>query len=270
MDTPFYCDFIAGWVGGCAGIVVGHPLDTVKVRQQNATRDHGSMTKIMRECIKHEGSRGFFKGLSFPVLSAGALNSIFFGVYGFTINQIHPKERSDSPSMSSVFAAGIVGGFLQLSVACPVDLIKIKLQTQIGQSGGAHFKGPFDVIQKVCAQQGVSGLYKGLGIMALRDCPSFGIYMIIYDHTVPVLSNHNVPLVSFISGGIAGVISWLSIMPLDVVKSMLQADNPQNPRYHSILQAYRACVKQFGWRGFFRGSLAVSLRAFPVNGATFL
>ena len=25
------CDFIAGWVGGCVGVTVGHPLDTLKV-----------------------------------------------------------------------------------------------------------------------------------------------------------------------------------------------------------------------------------------------
>ena len=25
------CDFFAGWVGGCAGILFGHPLDTLKV-----------------------------------------------------------------------------------------------------------------------------------------------------------------------------------------------------------------------------------------------
>ena len=29
-----------------------------------------------------EGSRGFFKGMLYPILSNGAINSIFFGVYG--------------------------------------------------------------------------------------------------------------------------------------------------------------------------------------------
>ena len=28
------CDFVAGWIGGCAGIIVGHPLDTIKVYVQ--------------------------------------------------------------------------------------------------------------------------------------------------------------------------------------------------------------------------------------------
>ena len=28
------CDFISGWFGGCCGLVLGHPFDTLKVRQQ--------------------------------------------------------------------------------------------------------------------------------------------------------------------------------------------------------------------------------------------
>lgn len=28
------CDLAAGWFGGAAGVVAGHPMDTIKVRQQ--------------------------------------------------------------------------------------------------------------------------------------------------------------------------------------------------------------------------------------------
>ena len=34
MSSNWWCDFVAGWIGGSAGIVVGHPADTVKVVQQ--------------------------------------------------------------------------------------------------------------------------------------------------------------------------------------------------------------------------------------------
>ena len=33
----WWCDFVAGWLGGSAGIVVGHPADTVKTVQQVET-----------------------------------------------------------------------------------------------------------------------------------------------------------------------------------------------------------------------------------------
>ena len=27
-------EFVSGWAGGCCGLLLGHPFDTVKVRQQ--------------------------------------------------------------------------------------------------------------------------------------------------------------------------------------------------------------------------------------------
>ena len=77
--------------------------------------------------------RGFYKGIGFPLLSTGTLNSLFFGVYG---NCLHATSngREAPPSYSNVFWAGCAGGVAQLVVACPVDLVKIKMQMQTGNN----------------------------------------------------------------------------------------------------------------------------------------
>ena len=38
--------------------------------------------------IRREGTQGFFKGMLYPLLSSGAINSLFFGFYGATLNQL--------------------------------------------------------------------------------------------------------------------------------------------------------------------------------------
>jgi hypothetical protein len=41
------CDFVSGWVGGCCGLILGHPFDTLKVRQQALGRSlHAVNNKI--------------------------------------------------------------------------------------------------------------------------------------------------------------------------------------------------------------------------------
>jgi len=80
---------------------------------------------------------GFYKGMSFPVLSAGVMNSLFFGVYGTSLRQMQSLLNNDvraesEADLSTVFLAGCLGGAAQLGVACPVDLAKIKLQIQTG------------------------------------------------------------------------------------------------------------------------------------------
>lgn len=56
-------EFIAGCIGGCAGLIVGHPFDTVKVHLQN---DNTRMFRNSMQCFKtlvvKEGLRGLYKG----------------------------------------------------------------------------------------------------------------------------------------------------------------------------------------------------------------
>ena len=83
--------------------------------------------------------RGFFKGMWYPILSAGAMNSMFFGVYGTTLKLIEKSDAlSNSGQYTKTFVAGCAGGAAQLVIACPVDLVKIKLQTQTGNNNISH------------------------------------------------------------------------------------------------------------------------------------
>ena len=69
----------------------------------------------------------------YPILSAGAMNSMFFGVYGTSLKLIEKSDSLDrSGKYTKTFLAGCAGGAAQLVIACPVDLVKIKLQTQTG------------------------------------------------------------------------------------------------------------------------------------------
>ena len=66
------------------------------------------------------------------------------------------------------------------------------------------------------------------------------------------------------------MLSWGAIIYLDVVKSRIQSDDPVNPKYNGMIDTFRKCYREGGIRIFGRGFTAMSLRAFPLNGATFL
>ena len=71
----------------------------------------------------------------YPICSAGAMNALFFGVYGTSLRAIENSQAfENSGQYTKIFLAGTAGGAAQLIVACPVDLVKIKLQTQTGDT----------------------------------------------------------------------------------------------------------------------------------------
>ena len=43
-------EFVSGWVGGCCGILLGHPFDTLKVRQQALNQT--SVLATLRSCVQ--------------------------------------------------------------------------------------------------------------------------------------------------------------------------------------------------------------------------
>lgn len=70
--------------------------------------------------------------MHFPLLSNGAVNSVVFSVYGYHLRQLEnnlDEERRARWRQKNVFLAGMVAGFVQAYLVCPVELIKIRIQT---------------------------------------------------------------------------------------------------------------------------------------------
>ncbi|XP_064086394.1 solute carrier family 25 member 45-like isoform X2 [Macrobrachium nipponense] len=272
MDNDFWFDFVAGWIGGCAGLVVGHPLDTIKVRQQ--TMGNVPVVKGIINTFKFEGVRGFYKGMGFPLLATGTLNSIFFGVYGNCLRYL--SKDKEAPSYLHICLAGCAGGVFQLSVACPVDLVKIKMQMQTGSAQGvwgahyeSHYKGPTACLKDLYKMGGIRGCYTGLHSMLYRDVIASAAYFVLYELMMD-RSQGPSTLAILWAGGMAGVLSWASILPLDVIKSRIQGDDPNNPKYKNAIDCFVKSYKQEGLRVFGKGFTMMSLRAFPTNAAIFL
>jgi len=72
-----------------------------------------------------------------------------------------------------------------------------------------------------------------------------------------------------VSGGLAGVASWVCCYPLDVVKSRLQAQALPAARYRGVVDCFRRSVREEGLPVLWRGLGTAVARAFVVNGAIF-
>ena len=74
------------------------------------------------------------------MLSYGLINSVFFGVYGNTLKLLGADSSGQTrPEYGKILLAGAIGGVAQLVPACPIDVIKVVLQSQIPhgkQTGG--------------------------------------------------------------------------------------------------------------------------------------
>ncbi|XP_037540266.1 solute carrier family 25 member 45 [Nematolebias whitei] len=266
-----FLEFIAGSVSGAVGLAVGHPLDTVKVRLQ-AQSVYRGIFHCVAKTYSHEGVHGFFRGMSFPVLTTGILNSIIFGAYSNGLNYLSQSQRSQCRPASDahVFTAGCFSGVMQVMVCAPIDLVKVRLQ---GQTSADRYRGPVHCVAVILREDGLRGLFRGAMAVALRDIPCYGFYFLPYEVIRRALTETGQQPGTFailMAGGVAGVASWVIATPMDVVKARLQMSGAGGRRFSGILHCIRVSVREEGVRVFFKGLLLNCVRAFPVNAITFL
>lgn len=286
-------DFAAGWIGGAASVIIGHPLDTVKTRLQ-AGVGYGNTLHCIHTVYRRESIFGFFKGMSFPLASIAINNCVVFGVFSNTarfLSQHHSNvpEASLSPALSHLLLASMVAGAVSVGMSTPVDLIKIRLQMQtqsfrevhlhsktqtVALGEGPAYKGPVHCITTILRTEGLAGLYRGLNAMLLRDIPGYCLYFIPYvflnEWITPEGSSGPNPYSVWLAGGVAGAISWGTATPMDVVKSRLQADGVYLTKYRGVLDCISQSYQKEGLQVFFRGITVNMVRGFPMSAAMFL
>ncbi|XP_059202322.1 solute carrier family 25 member 48 [Centropristis striata] len=294
-------DFIAGWIGGASSVVVGHPLDTVKTRLQ-AGKGYKNTLHCVLTIYRKETAVGFFKGMSFPLASITAYNSVVFGFFNNTqrlISQYRYGDGRHPCGMADLTVASMLTGLVSVGLGAPVDLVKIRLQMQTQMvlaenlnlagnvSNGTNiplrsmdmpsqrlYRGPIHCISSILQTEGLQGLYRGAGAMILRDVPGYTLYFIPYtifcDLLKPDATTGLHPASIWLAGGLAGSISWVTATPADVVKSRMQADAQLQRKYRGILHCILHSYKTEGAQVFFRGASVNAIRGFPMSATMFL
>ncbi|XP_029515136.1 solute carrier family 25 member 48-like [Oncorhynchus nerka] len=295
-------DFLAGWIGGASSVIVGHPLDTVKTRLQ-AGKGYKNTLHCVLQIYRKETIAGFFKGLSFPLASITVYNSVVFGFFNNTqrvISKFRHGDERQSCGMLDMTLASMLTGLMSVGLGAPVDLVKIRLQMQTlpclaenlnlaGTTGNVNgniavrsvtlqgqptYRGPIHCISSILRTEGIRGLYRGAGAMVLRDVPGYTLYFIPYALFRRWLSPEGRssphPCTVWVSGGLAGSISWVTATPADVVKSRLQADALHARKYRGIVHCVVQSYKTEGIHVFFRGASVNAIRGFPMSATMFL
>ncbi|KAK3903153.1 mitochondrial carrier domain-containing protein [Staphylotrichum tortipilum] len=296
-------DFWAGYLSGAAGIILGNPLDVLKVRLQAGLRSPASTTPSLATSPHPPGlttptkTPPFFLGTAAPILGYGALNALLFVSYNRAtalLTPLSPPTPDGRPSLTTAWLAGAVGGLATWAVSTPTELIKCRAQLQVGGSvagetiSGGGGKSSWAITQQILRAKGVRGLFAGGGVTALRDSIGYGFYFWGYELCSRAFhpgegggGGAGEAARVLLCGGLAGIITWASIFPLDVVKTRVQTQTnlfvaggsgegeallgAQGKKPMGAWEVARETYRAEGVRPFFRGLGVCSARAFIVN-----
>jgi solute carrier family 25 carnitine/acylcarnitine transporter 20/29 len=174
-------DFWAGYVSGAAGIIIGNPLDIVKVNLQRGDRGPPLLSPTTTTPILPSPSTAttttttkaarslstLLRGTAAPILGYGALNALMFITYNRCMVALSDDPSSPS-SLSKTFVAGALGGLATFLVSAPTELIKCRAQVSSVETSS------WAIATQLWMERGLRGLYWGGGVTSLRDSVGYG------------------------------------------------------------------------------------------------
>jgi len=174
------------------------------------------------------------------------------------------------------FVVGSLSCMLPLPLLNSIEVVKIRLQlqNQLQTTAIKRYNGMFHGIFTIFSQEGIRGLYKGITPAALREGTYAGLRMGLYEPLKKLLGEERSKgtelgiLGKIVSGSVAGGVGAAIANPTDLIKIRMQAEGPEDiPRYKSTVHAFSTIIKNEGFLGLYRGTIATTQRAMIISAA---
>ncbi|RUP50532.1 mitochondrial carrier domain-containing protein, partial [Jimgerdemannia flammicorona] len=220
-------------------------------------------------------------------------------------------DEDDLPALTipQLFLSGAISGTFASLILTPVELIKCKLQIQLGSAFTApitttslsythpiHYRGPLHVILHTLRIHGPAGFYRGHLATAVREMGGgaawFGVYELACRQLTRrrqarmphrVVTKRDLPTSQLMLAGALGGISYnFFLFPVDVVKSCMQTDEETQARARAgrpvgastverrgFVQVARDIYNGAGVKGFYRGCGITVARSAPASAIIF-
>nr|PNR28650.1 hypothetical protein PHYPA_029243 [Physcomitrium patens] len=252
-----------GGVAGAVGATIVYPLDTIKTRMQAQNLDGDELQyKDEIDCFKQlvikEGPASLYSGLVPQLLGIAPEKAMKLTVNEALLSSLETMMPG-SRLWALEFIAGGGGGASQVVFTNPMEIVKVRPQTQ---EEGAPKKSFWSIVKEL----GVTGLYEGASVALARDVPSSAIFFATYTLLRQLYTEQ-----SFLAGAIAAIPATILVTPMDIIKTRLQKEPaPGEPLYADWWECLQDIVNKAGPQALFKGSLLHVLRTSPQFGITLM
>jgi len=165
------------------------------------------------------------------------------------------------------FFIGGLGGITSRTVTAPFE--RLKMLRQIHPSIYSSKNIPKSLIY-ISKTEGPTALFKGNLTNSIRIFPQTAIQFSVFSFFNKLFENRLEKKANyFLSGGMAGVISYTAIYPLETVRSKISVQK-NNELYNGITDCLKKSVKKNGVKSLYRGCGLAAIGMMPFQGTNFL
>ncbi|CAN3355193.1 tricarboxylate transport protein [Diutina catenulata] len=255
--------FIAGGTAGAIEGVITYPFEFAKTRLQlvdKSAKTSRNPLVLIYNVAKTQGVSALYVGCPAFVVGNTVKASVRF--LGFDAIKGMLADKNGKLSGPRGVLAGLGAGLLESVVAVtPFEAIKTALIDDKQSPKPKYQNGLISGSVKLCRDLGLRGIYAGVVPVSLRQASNQAVRLGSYNSIKTMIQQASGkkptdPLNSattFAVGSIAGIVTVYTTMPIDTVKTRMQALGSES-RYSSTLNCFVRIFKDEGLLTFWRGA----------------
>jgi solute carrier family 25 protein 33/36 len=187
---------ISSAAAGATVVTLTQPIWLIKTRLQLQThycKDtlYSSPMDAFKIIVRTEGSKALFKGMSASYLGLSE-TVIQFTIYERAkLNYIKYKKKNYSEVNMTILEFLMLSGGSKLIASFltyPHEVIRTRLREQ-RDTMTARYTGPLQGLRLIAKEEGIKGLYAGMGAHLLRVVPNAAILFLTYEITLAYFSS---------------------------------------------------------------------------------
>uniref|UniRef100_A0A4D5R9B7 Mitochondrial uncoupling protein 2 n=1 Tax=Scolopendra viridis TaxID=118503 RepID=A0A4D5R9B7_SCOVI len=276
VEPSLVAKFLSAGTAACIADIITFPLDTAKVRLQiqgegTVAQSGGSLLKQSSAEFKYrgmfgtiitmarqEGPKSLYNGLPAGLQRQMCFASIRLGLYdsvkAFYISLLG-ENAGTAQNIGVRILAGITTGCTAVAIAQPTDVVKVRMQAQGRGEAVRRYTGTLNAYRTIGAEEGVRGLWKGIGPNMARNGIVNVAEIVCYDIIKEMilkykLMNDNITC-HFTSAVAAGFCTTVIASPVDVMKTRYM--NSRQGQYKGAVDCTVKMFREGGVAAFYKG-----------------
>ncbi|CAG8127598.1 unnamed protein product, partial [Penicillium nalgiovense] len=186
---------VCGGVAGITSVTITYPLDIVRTRlsiQSASFADLGArdpsqklpgMFTTMAMIYKNEGgTKALYRGIAPTVAGVAPYVGLNFMTYESVRKYLTP-EGDKNPSPYRKLLAGAISGAVAQTCTYPFDVLRRRFQINTMSGMGYQYTSIWDAVRVIVAEEGLRGLFKGIGPNLLKVAPSMASSWLSFEMT---------------------------------------------------------------------------------------
>ncbi|KAH6761407.1 Mitochondrial substrate carrier family protein [Perilla frutescens var. hirtella] len=177
---PFPPSLIAGACAGVSSTLVTYPLELVKTRLTIQREVYNGVFDAFVKILKEGGLPELYRGLTPSVIGVIPYAAANYCAYD-TLRKVYKKIfKEEKIGNIETLLIGSAAGAISSTATFPLEVARKHMQVG-AVSGRQVYKNVLHALASILEQEGIQGLYRGLGPSCVKLVPAAGISFMCYE-----------------------------------------------------------------------------------------